>query len=85
MRIWLRRQRPASTPSLETVRATLRAVRAERDHALLLLRVVRHYGLVEWGPLYRDINRTVALESESDIEDAQREVDRYVTDALERA
>lgn len=69
---------------IETVRRTLKVVRAERDHAHLLLRVLRHYGCVPQGPINRAVNGAVALESESDIEDAQRQVDSWIFDALAR-
>jgi hypothetical protein len=81
IRARLRRDRRAT---LATVRATLATVRAERERAFLLLRVLNRYGAIPDGPLRRDVNRATALESESDIEDAQRAVDGYITDQLER-
>lgn len=67
----------------DTIRRTLATVRAERNHAFLLLRVLRHYGCIPDGPIHREVNQCVGLESESDIEDAQREVDRWITKRLD--
>lgn len=67
-----------SLPVAETVRATLAVVRAERDHAHLLLRVLSALGYVPDGALLRAVNSAVAQESESDIENAQRAVDEWI-------
>jgi hypothetical protein len=63
-----------------TIRRTLSVVQAERDHAFLLLRVLRHYKCIPDGPILREVNQCVALESESDIEDARRRVDQWITE-----
>jgi hypothetical protein len=69
---------------IDTIRRTLAVVRNERDWAHLLLRVLRHYDAIPDGPILREVNNCVAVESESDIEDWQRRVDRWITDHLER-
>jgi hypothetical protein len=51
----------------DTIRATLRTVRDERDYAHAVLRALRLAGHVPDGAWRRLVNGVVALESESDI------------------
>jgi hypothetical protein len=62
----------AARDELATVRRTLATVAAERDQAHSLLRQVHIAGIIP-DTLQRRINCAVALESESDIEDARSE------------
>lgn len=63
---------------------TVAAVRAERDYAHLLLRVIRHYGLIPWGPIARNVNAAINVESETEAAQWQVRVDKWITDQMER-
>jgi hypothetical protein len=65
---------------LESVRFLLRSASKQRDHAHLLLRCIREYdsSLNLPGWLLRDIRCAVALESESDIDDARQQAARHI-------
>jgi hypothetical protein len=58
---------------LDTVRETLRTVRAERDRAHTVLRALRLAGHIPEGAWRRLVNGVVALESENDIQRAEAE------------
>jgi hypothetical protein len=64
----------------DTIRRTLRVVRGERDRAHAVLRALRLAGHIPDGAWRRLVNGVVALESESDIADAEAEALKIVWD-----